>query len=230
MVNSEFNTLLKNPKELKDQQIPDLKLVVEQFPYLQSARTLYLKGLKNLDSFKYNNELKTTAAYTADRTVLFHFISALVFNDKTTNKSVKTINETSENLASLSLGKPLPFSLNEKHSFNEWLQLTPKKPIVRTFEKKENKDPKKTSIINRFIERNPKIIPLEKSKVVSIAVSEKTSETFLMTETLAKVYLEQKKYKSALQAYKILSLKYPEKSSFFATQINSIRILEKTKL
>jgi hypothetical protein len=32
----------------------------------------------------------------------------------------------------------------------------------------------------------------------------------LMTETLAKVYLEQKKYK-AIQAYEILILKYPEK-------------------
>ncbi len=48
-----------------------------------------------------------------------------------------------------------------------------------------------------------------------------------MTETLAKVYLEQKKYKKALQAFKILSLKYPEKSGFFADQIRAVKKLQK---
>mgnify|MGYP003965023165 FL=1 len=48
-----------------------------------------------------------------------------------------------------------------------------------------------------------------------------TSEA-LMTETLAKVYLQQKNFKKALQAYHILSLKYPEKSGFFADQIRAI--------
>jgi virulence-associated protein VapD len=44
-----------------------------------------------------------------------------------------------------------------------------------------------------------------------------------MTETLARVYLEQKKYQKAIQAYEILILKYPEKSSFFADRISDIR-------
>ncbi|MDO7628787.1 MAG: hypothetical protein MUQ46_05840 [Flavobacteriaceae bacterium] len=51
-----------------------------------------------------------------------------------------------------------------------------------------------------------------------------------MTETLARVYLEQKKYKKALQAYKILSLKYPEKNSFFASQIKVVQKLIKENL
>ena len=40
-----------------------------------------------------------------------------------------------------------------------------------------------------------------------------------MTETLAELYIEQKKFKDALKAYQILSLKYPEKISLFADQI-----------
>jgi virulence-associated protein VapD len=48
----------------------------------------------------------------------------------------------------------------------------------------------------------------------------------LMTETLAKVYLEQKKYQKAIQAYEILILKYPEKISFFADRISDIKILQ----
>ncbi len=229
MVSSTYIILLQNPKTLQTQQIPELKDILEEFPYFQSARALYLKGLKDQDSFKYNNELKVTAAHTVDRTILFHFISSLVFNDKE-DVSIKTENTSKKDSIPLSLGKPLTFSSNEKHSFNEWLQLSLKKPIVRTFEKIEQKHTEKEQIINRFIQSNPKIVPVEKNKPVAIKVSENTSETFLMTETLAKVYLEQKKYKNAIQAYTILSLKYPEKSSFFADQINRIRILEKTKL
>ena len=57
----------------------------------------------------------------------------------------------------------------------------------------------------------------------------KVSTDELMTETLAKVFIKQKKYDKALQAYQILRLKYPEKNSFFADQIKTIKRLEKKK-
>ena len=44
-----------------------------------------------------------------------------------------------------------------------------------------------------------------------------------MTETLAKMYVKQNKLKEALKAYEILSLKYPEKISLFANQIDFIK-------
>ena len=44
-----------------------------------------------------------------------------------------------------------------------------------------------------------------------------------MTETLAKLYVKQEKYKEAMKAYKILSLKYPEKISLFADQIKELK-------
>ena len=51
----------------------------------------------------------------------------------------------------------------------------------------------------------------------------------LMTETLAKVFVKQKKYRKAIEAYQILGLKYPEKNSLFANQIIKIKKLKKTK-
>ena len=59
-------------------------------------------------------------------------------------------------------------------------------------------------------------------KVSSRSLKKITKEDF-MTETLAKVYVKQEKYKEAMKAYKILSLKYPEKISLFANQIIDLK-------
>ena len=86
---------------------------------------------------------------------------------------------------------------------------------------------KKLDIIDKFIEANPKIAPVKDLTKTPANITKSVEEpTHLMTETLAKVYLEQKKYNKAIQAYEILILKYPEKSSFFADRILDIKILQ----
>ena len=62
-------------------------------------------------------------------------------------------------------------------------------------------------------------------------LSEKSwsSNDELMTETLAKVFVKQKKFKKAIEAYQILGLKYPEKNSLFANQIKVIKKLDQQK-
>lgn len=134
----------------------------------------------------------------------------------------------------LEIGKPLDFSITEKHSFQEWLQLSRTQPINRTTENGDNtvskfdEDKKKKSdLIDKFIEASPKISPIKQESTSNIPFeNNKTDNTYLMTETLARVYLEQKKYQRAIQAYEILILKYPEKSSFFADRISDIKILQ----
>ena len=124
------------------------------------------------------------------------------------------------------IGKPLNFESNESHSFSEWLQLGTISPIKREESKSEKAT--KFDIIDKFIASNPKIKPIKKESVNSpISEPVATEYSSLMTETLAKVYLEQKKYENAKKAYRILSLKYPEKSSFFADRIKAIEFLEK---
>jgi len=258
---STFIDLIKNKRQIQEVETAELKTVVEEYPYFQAARVLYLKGLKNQDSFKYNNELKVTASYTTDRTLLFNYITTNNFNNQkedihqqifekiSAEKTVATPSEkiesliekteaVSENIAeietALEIGKPISFSSAENHSFGEWLQLSSRKPIVRE-EKKQiekttiEKPTAKEDLINTFIENNPKIKPLAKDKIVAVPVAKNSQDSSLMTETLAKVYLEQKKYENAMQAYRILSLKYPEKSGFFADQIKRIQILQKNK-
>ena len=127
----------------------------------------------------------------------------------------------------LNIGKPLPFSVTEKHSFQEWLQLSRLQPIVRQ-DIVQMADPKvkQESLIDKFIATNPKIPALDKHTPVTNVTPIIEEKSYLMTETLAKVYLEQKKYVRAIQAYEILILKYPEKSSYFANSILEIKKLQ----
>jgi len=284
---SDFKQLLQNPNAiLSPNQTRELESILEEYPYFQAARALHLKGLKNLESFKYNSALKVTAAHTTDREVLFEYITSREFDQNHIANSLlgrepellekeiiseeiqpnpktevilgesgdqplpqnlqhaekildpalfddkKPSQEVPSKENELELGKPLEFTKTEKHSFSEWLQLTEKKPIRRKYEtsRESLNKKKKFELLEKFIESNPKIVPKEETKVkVNIKQSVKLDENELMTETLAKVYLEQKKYKKAIQAYKILSLKYPEKSGFFADRIHAVKKLQKEK-
>ena len=150
------------------------------------------------------------------------------------------IHQLEENLE---VGKPLDFSENDKFSFTEWLKLTSAQPIQRETEEVSNdniepevnivvEEPipvkqKKMDLIDRFIETNPKITPSKSAVVPAINMDRlNEEEPFYMTETLARIYLEQKKYQKAIQAYEILILKYPEKSSLFANRIFDIKKLQ----
>ena len=77
-----FTDLLKSPQNINPESSNYLTSIINEYPYFQAARTIYLKSLKNNESFKYNSELKKTAAYTTDRTVLFDFITSDVFIKK----------------------------------------------------------------------------------------------------------------------------------------------------
>ena len=233
-----YTNLISNPDILKDHQTSELKKIIKEYPYFQSARALYLKGLKNQESFRYNNELKITAAFTSDRTVLFDFITSSSFENtadihqqisqKIAQQDVFGFQEILPNIKEeLALGTPISFSKNETHSFEQWLQISVQKPIRR--EELETKKINKELIIDRFIENNPKIVSLKNDEKITVSIPKNKSDTSLMTETLAKVYLEQKKFSNAIRAYEILSLKYPEKSGFFADQIKKIKILQNIK-
>jgi len=55
----DFTYLLQNPDaSISTEQTKQLEDVLSDFPYFQAARAVHLKGLKNGNSFKYNNALK----------------------------------------------------------------------------------------------------------------------------------------------------------------------------
>jgi len=115
-----------------------------------------------------------------------------------------------------------------KLSFIDWIEFTEqrKKQSVDALQSKQDEPLRdKLQIIDRFIETNPKIPPVGKTEIIPKDLNEDFNSKELMTETLAKVLVKQKKYKMAIKAYRILSLKYPEKNVFFAEQIQKINSL-----
>jgi hypothetical protein len=159
------------------------------------------------------------------------------YTEQTSDKKNDSQQVKEANFSSLELGKPLEFNKNDRYSFEEWLQLSAKNSVENKTETsivKTSDTPKKAAKmaqINAFIATNPKMsTPLTNPEEITIKDAQKINKEALMTETLARVYLEQKKYKKALQAYKILSLKYPEKNSFFADQIKVVQKLIKENL
>lgn len=290
MEQKELISLLQNPAGITPDQTAALKEVLVEYPFFQAARAVRLKGLKNQNSLHYNKELKITAAYTLDRSVLFDFITSEEFlqnqiaeqikkqegpqekneepEAERTKKEIKkepkddSLNEAlkmkvrqaeqildpdlfrkfvanskkeaeeapdeKETGTQLNLGTPLAFQKTENHSFSEWLKLTKVKPIQRENQNqaRDKFKSRKFELIEEFIAKSPKIKPVKSGKKANLAEENFTAPETLMTETLARVYLEQKNYKKAIQAYKILILKNPEKSGFFADQIRAIEKLQ----
>jgi hypothetical protein len=82
-----------------------------------------------------------------------------------------------------------------------------------------------SELIDRFIIANPRIGPVREKTdepVEDRALPYNEGEAFV-TETLAKIYISQGYYSKAIDIFEKLSLKFPEKSSYFATQIEKVK-------
>ena len=212
---------IQAPQNIKGEDVAAIDSLLLESPYYQTAQLLLTKGLLNTNSLLYNRQLKKAAAYSLDRERLF----ALIIQNKVAHKSVPVLKkEKTKSLPNkLELGKPLDFNEGEKHSFSEWLALSKVKKIER------KPKPQQTDLINKFIDKKTTISKPKKEaffKAVDVAKESLVENNELVTPTLAKVYLEQGHYQKAISAYKKLSLKYPEKNSFFANQINLINKLK----
>ena len=222
-----FINLISNfdPKNINQKK--ELESIIFEYPYFQLAHAIYLKSLKIQDQFNFDLILKKTAILSSRRKMIFNWINDNennLFKIQKRTKKIKT-KDSPPQVSQLEGTSNLNKSKEEEQRmlFVDWV-------MSYTNSKKENENrplESKIEIIDSFLEKNPKI-PKSKEKgnaddFLNLASDNKFNKSELMTETLAKIYVKQQKFKEALYAYRILSLKYPEKSSLFANQIKKLQ-------
>lgn len=109
---------------------------------------------------------------------------------------------------------------NATFTFSDWLKHLPTSAPQGT----EEKTPRKNinlDLIDKFIQEDPKIKPkkTEFYSPINMARLSVVDDSDLVSETLALIQVEQGNLEAAIKTYQKLSLKNPEKRTYFANQI-----------
>ncbi|GHU89034.1 hypothetical protein FACS1894155_05130 [Bacteroidia bacterium] len=245
MKSGDIIQLMNNPGLLNDDSEKQLKSLLENYPYFQTARLLYLMNLHSGKDSEFGSELKKTACYVVDRKKMYFLVNGEQFVPIRINRF-----ETVENALRLESSFDLiDFFLSEKtgckeendvipvisESKSEDLITTDYLSYLLSDKVKHNNQPVVPMLhqdtIDEFLRRDAEEPVKIRLKDDAGAVEEPVDldhgmvdEDDFFSETLAKIYVRQKKYDRALEIIRKLHLLYPEKNIYFADQI---RFLEK---
>jgi len=234
---SEFIYVLENPADTASATIGEIDGLIGIFPYFQGAYMLLLKCLKEKDDAAFEGRLRQNAMFVADREVLYHYLEnglwetaekeTLTINGKIelvgtaiaeeTETTVSENGPTSVEVADIiDLDTFTPKTSDNRHNLGNDLLLLETEPP----------QPTQKELIDRFIAVEPRITPnRDKRETQQPDIAQPFTERTdgLVSETLAKIYIKQKYYFRAIEIYEKLSLKYPEKNSYFAIQIQKVK-------
>jgi hypothetical protein len=236
VTNKQITGLMLRRIPFDEKTLSDLQCLTEEYPYFQTAQLLYTLNLHTNKDSHFNAELRKSACYAGDRRKLFYLVEDEFFSrmiDENQEKKDDIIANTSFDL--------IDFFLAEKAEDMKEKEENPDAPIVSTdymsyFLSEEAQKQEIETIPLQYQETIDKFLEKDEKFSLKIELKNKDEEEILspdltivnkddfFSETLAKIYLKQKKYAKALEIIRKLSLHYPEKSLYFADQI---RFLEK---
>ena len=203
------------------------------YPNFHLLRVYYLKALQKQEVLSFDKNLSHTSIATYDRELLYQFIESDLNPKKINQKNRKVQSGKPKKNVSKNIIKEKNIVQNIKNEnpspktlkFSEWASYLNSK---KASSKKNNLH--NFQLIDDFLKTTERRIPNKNLKNNEDLSEKSWSPNYeLMTETLAKVFVKQKKFKKAIEAYQILGLKYPEKNSLFANQIKEIKKLNQQK-
>ena len=241
--------LIRHPELMDRETLYDLRSLIAQYPYYQTARLLMLKNLFILHDPTFDEELRRAAIYITDRKVIFNLVESAHYQLKTTEKTADEKKQTKGAEQRPSTNELIDKFLETIPVEEEKDKSKKRKPtaadaaidyvayLLETEEKEDVKSEETESsptldLIDSFINNNEQgRIELKEDieYVPEIADEgdkngENEDEEGYFTETLARIYIKQGRYSQALEIIKRLNLAYPKKNAYFADQI---RFLEK---
>lgn len=239
--------LIENPSLLTKETLPQLKQIVDEYPFFHIARMLYLKNLAVLNDIRFAAELRKMAVYIPDRKKLFTLIEGERYGMRFKTKSDEEAEPTdafslieafladreSEGDVQAATDSALLFQPSVSSDYIYWSLTKESEPEEEPSVKLQHHD-----LIDSFIKNDEQRAPGSGLGVGQDTEEEEISplkpagedqphsleDDSYFTETLAHIYVKQKRYEKALQIIKNLYLNYPEKNAYFADQI---RFLEK---
>ena len=215
MTTDQLYQYILSPGLLNQQTLPHLQELTERYPAFETGWMLYLKNLKNLGDASFEQELINGAIRIQNRRKLYLFLKE---NDRETEQPTATEIQTKEAIDSLIFTTEYRLEVNENENV-PIEEIAPSLPV---------KSGKGVRLIDKFLEAQPKMPQIKEKESSSTLDAKSTQEDEnedSVTETLASIYARQGYYKKAVQIFEKLSLKYPEKSTYFAAQIEKIKHL-----
>ncbi len=225
--------------------------LTKRYPFSQPLQMLALKLIGLHKPVDLKDELSNRVVYVSDRSNLYNILNIqhLSWAQKKNESADTKVKENNrqfdliDDFLSQTRQDPFPEQLDDLLPkiddvlSVDYAQSLLAQPDLSDSNEDESSDISTTdSVIEKFIDLDSKrsesilLTDLTKDNVVEQNIkAEASSESLIqheafLTESLAKIYIKQKKYAKALEIIKKLSLKYPEKNVYFADQI---RYLEK---
>lgn len=191
--------LLAQPTKLSPEDISQLESLIDIYPYFYLAHALLAKAIYTQEEDVKQYAVQKAATYAIDRKHLRKWLENKLdltpIIKKQKDKPSKEITTTTNNYLEIIAKQCVKKSTNKK--------------TIKQFSVIHN-------ILNKNIQFDPfsEVVTLKEEAAIDLSEQATTIKDKFATETLAKIMIQQKKYKRAIEIYTHLMSKHPEKKSY----------------